>query len=184
MSPATARALRLTGLALLVLLAALTQVSLVARLDWPGAGQPQLAALVVLAVALRSGPRAGGVAGFGVGLLLDLLPPAAHATGQWAFVLCLLGALVGFLAADVAESALLGVAVGGVTAALAPLLFTLVGQVLGDPRAGVVHALATLPAVALSTLGLALGILPPARRRRPQPIPAEVPLARVPLGVR
>ncbi|GAA0634188.1 hypothetical protein GCM10009547_42750 [Sporichthya brevicatena] len=184
MSPATARALRLTGLGLLGLLVALTQVSLIARLEWPGAGQPQLAALAVLAVALRGGPRAGGVAGFGVGLVLDLLPPADHPVGQWAFVLCLLGAVVGFLAADVAESTLLSIAVGGVAAALAPLLFTLVGQLLGDPRAGVLHALATLPSVALSTLLLAVVVLPLSRRRRPAPIPAEMPLARVPLGVR
>lgn len=150
----------------LLLLAALLQGSLVARLPWPGPGEPQLAALAVLAVALAAGARAGAIAGFGTGLALDLLPPATHATGQWAFVLCLLGYLVGLLAVDVADSVLLAVAVASVSAALAPLFFTLLGQLLGDPRAGVLTALVHLPGTALWTLVVAFLVLPPLRRRR------------------
>jgi rod shape-determining protein MreD len=75
------RALRPAVLAAVLLLAALVQDSVVVRLSWPGPGEPQLPALAVLGVALTAGPRAGMVAGFGTGLVLDLLPPATHALG-------------------------------------------------------------------------------------------------------
>jgi rod shape-determining protein MreD len=165
------KAVRAAGLAALLLLAALSQGGLVARLPWPGPGEPQLAALAVLAVALSGGARAGAVCGFGTGLLLDLLPPATHALGQWAFVLCLLGYVVGLLAADVVDSAPLAVAIAAVGAALAPLVFTAEGLALGDPRADLVGALERLPSVALWTLVLAAPVLPVLRwRRRPQPV--------------
>lgn len=177
-------AFRTIVLALLLFVVALAQGSVIARMSWPGPGEPQLAALAVLTVALRAGARAGAIAGFGVGLLLDLLPPATHATGQWAFALCLLGYLIGLLASDVAGSTLLAGAFAAVGAALAPLTFTLLGQVLGDPHAGVLDALQRLPAVALSTLLLTLLFLPLLRRRRERPIAVEVLAARAPLVLR
>jgi rod shape-determining protein MreD len=158
----------------------------VARLSWPGPGEPQLAALAVLAVALAAGARAGAVAGFGTGLLLDLLPPATHALGQWAFVLCLLGYVVGLLAADVVDSALLAAAIAAVGAALAPLLFTGLGLILGDPRADLVGALERLPSVALGTLVLAALPLPVLwwRHRGEAPMVVDTTFRRVPVGVR
>jgi rod shape-determining protein MreD len=157
---------RTVRVALLLLAAALAQGALVARLPWPGPGEPLLPALAVLAVAFGRGPRSGAVAGFMTGLTLDVLPPASHAVGQWAFVLCLLGHLVGLLAQDVADSALFAVALGTLGAAVAPLVFTLVGIALGDPRADLVRALERLPSVALSTLVLAVVVLGPLRWRR------------------
>ncbi len=179
-----AASLRVLVVTALLLVAAIAQGSLISRLNWPGPGEPQFTALAVLAVALTAGARAGALAGFGVGLVLDLLPPATHATGQWAFVLCLLGYLIGLLAADVADLTLLGGALAAVGAALAPLLFTLFGQVLGDPRADVLGALERLPAVALSTLLLSVALLPVLRRRRRQRVTVEIPAVRVPLGIR
>ena len=152
--------------ALLLLFAAMAQGAVVARLPWWGPGEPQLPALAVLAVALSRGARAGAVAGFATGLTVDLLPTAAHGIGQWAFVLCLLGLVVGTLAQDVVEPPLPAVAVGAVGAALAPVLFTLLGLLLGDPRADVLGALADLPAIALWTLLAAPVVLAPACRRR------------------
>ena len=180
------KALRAVGVTALLVLAALTQVCMVVRLPWPGPGEPQLAALAVLAVALGAGARAGAVCGFGTGLLLDLLPPATHALGQWAFVLCLLGYLVGLLADDVVDSALLAVAITAVGAALTPVLFTALGQVLGDPRAGLLGALERLPSVALWTLILATCALPVRwrRRRGEEPMVVAARFPRVPVGVR
>lgn len=179
-----------------VLLIALVQGSVVARLPWPGSAAPHLAALFVLAVALRAGARVGAVTGFATGLLLDLLPPAAHALGQWAFILCGLGYLLGLVAADVAESRLLTVGLAAGAAALAPLAFTLFGQLLGDPRADVLGALQRLPAGALSTLLITLLIaalirllstvlLAPLRRRRQAgSLPLGPVSPRIPLAVR
>lgn len=177
--------LRTSVVALALLLAALLQGALVTRLAWPGPGEPQVPALAVLAVALTSGPRAGAVAGFGTGLVLDVLPPATHALGQWAFVLCGLGALVGMLAREAAESTWLSVALGAMGAALAPLGFTVLGLVLGDPRADLVDALTHLPTVAVWTAVVGLFVLGPLRRR---PVGRSVPVeslpALAPLGVR
>lgn len=154
--------LRASAVATLLVLTALLQGAVVERLPWPGQGEPQLVALGVAAVALAAGPRVGAVTGFSTGLLLDLLPPASHALGQWAFVLCLLGYLLGTLADDVAHSARLMVPVAAVAAALAPFAFTLLGQLLADPRADLLGAVQRLPGVALWTLllsGLILGPL-------------------------
>ena len=176
--------LRASAVGALLLLAALVQGAVVARLPWPGGGEPALAALAVVAVALAVGPRLGAVTGFAAGGLLDLLPPASHALGQWAFVLCLLGYLLGMLADDVAHSARLMIPVAAVAAALAPLTFTLLGQLLADPRADLLGALQRLPAVALWTLLLAGPLLAPVRRRRRQgtayvlePVAPRIPLA-------
>lgn len=164
--------LRAPAVAALLVLTALVQGAVVARLPWPGSGEPQLPALAVVAVALATGPRIGAMTGFATGLLLDLLPPASHAVGQWAFVLCLLGYLLGMLADDVRHSARLMIPVAAVAAALGPLAFTLLGQLLADPRADLLGAVARLPAVALWTLLLA--------------VPLAVPLAgpRIPMAVR
>ena len=178
------RATRAGTVAAALLLAALAQGSLIARLSWPGPGEPQLPALAVLAVALTAGPRAGAVAGFGTGLVLDVLPPATHALGQWAFVLCLLGYLVGVLAQDAADSALLAVAIGAVGAALAPLAFTIVGFVLADPRAHFVTALEHLPSVALWTLVVAVFVLGPVCRRADRRVSVDALPALVSLGAR
>ncbi|MBA3744152.1 rod shape-determining protein MreD [Sporichthya sp.] len=179
-------ALRVTGATGLLLLAAFAQGSIVARLPWFGPGEPQVAALAVLGVALTAGARAGAVAGFGTGLLLDLLPPADHATGQWAFVLCLLGYLIGMLAADVVDSRLLGAALAALGAALAPIAFTVLGLVLGDPRADLLGAGQRLPSVALWTLAAALFSLPALYRRRrvESPVVIEAVSLRVPTAVR
>jgi rod shape-determining protein MreD len=125
------------------------------------------------------------VAGFGTGLLLDVLPPATHALGQWAFVFCLLGHLVGMLARAAADSVWLAVALGAVGSALAPLLFTLVGLALGDPRAHLLGALEHLPSVALWTLVVAVFVLGPAQRgRRDRAVPVDALPVLAPVGAR
>lgn len=61
---------------------------------------PDLALLVVVAVALTRGGQAGLVTGFAAGVLLDLAPPADHTAGRWALSLL----IVGYVAGRVRES--------------------------------------------------------------------------------
>jgi rod shape-determining protein MreD len=92
--------MRRLGMALLLvgtlLLAVLLQVGLLAVLPLPGA-TPDLVLVLVAVLAIARGPGAGALAGFGGGLLLDLVPPAAHAAGQDALILTLVGYAAGYL---------------------------------------------------------------------------------------
>jgi rod shape-determining protein MreD len=112
---------------LLLVGALLVQLIVVNRLPLPFASAPDLVLLAVIGIAMARGPLAGTVLGFVGGLLVDLAPPAAHAAGQYAFVL----AVAGFVA---------GRGVGGramtVTVCVvgAPLLAAGIGAVIGDPR--------------------------------------------------
>lgn len=68
----------------LVVVALVIQVSVLARLQLPGA-TPDLLLLVVLGLAFVYGPVSGALIGFGAGLLADLAPPADHAAGRYAW---------------------------------------------------------------------------------------------------
>lgn len=63
----------------------------------PG-GPPQLVVVAVVALGLAGGPGLGAVAGFGAGVLADLLPPAAGPLGLSALVLVAAGWVAGVLA--------------------------------------------------------------------------------------
>src|SRR4051794_15350345 len=78
----------------LVVVALVVQVSVLARLHLPGA-VPDLLLLTVLGLALVYGHVGGALVGFGAGLLADLAPPADHAAGRYALVLCVIGYLAG-----------------------------------------------------------------------------------------
>src|ERR1041384_1273635 len=78
----------------LVIVALVIQVSVLARLHLPGA-VPDLVLLTVLGLALVYGHVGGALIGFGAGLLSDLAPPADHAAGRYALVLCVIGYLAG-----------------------------------------------------------------------------------------
>jgi rod shape-determining protein MreD len=146
-----------------VLLAALLTAAVVAHLTvvpWlplPGGG-PHLVLVVVVASALALGTRAGAAGGFGAGLALDLLPPADHAVGQWALVLCLAGYLAGLVSSEARSSTVVTLVAAGLAALVAPLAFTLCGVLLGDPRAGWSATAGTLPAEVL----YAVMLTPPA----------------------
>lgn len=83
----------------LVAVALVVQVCILARLHLPGA-VPDLLLLVVIALALVWGHVAGALIGFGAGLLTDLAPPADHAMGRYALVLCFIGYLAGLAKPD------------------------------------------------------------------------------------
>ncbi|RST16716.1 rod shape-determining protein MreD [Streptomyces sp. WAC05374] len=78
----------------LLVVALVIQVSILARLQLPGA-VPDLVLLVVVGLALVYGHVSGALIGFGAGLVADLAPPADHAAGRYALVLCVIGYLVG-----------------------------------------------------------------------------------------
>lgn len=77
-----------------VLLMVVLQTSFFSHLAWRGV-VPDLAMLMVLAVAVARGPMSGMLVGFATGLLLDLAPPADHVAGRWALALVLVGLLAG-----------------------------------------------------------------------------------------
>ena len=121
------------GLATVMVLAALAlQVAILARLPLPGA-TPDLVLLVVVGLALAHGPRFGLLTGFLAGLAVDLVPPADHEVGRWAFVLTLVGYLAGLAHAEARRSAVGRLAVVAAAAAGSVLLFAGLGAVIGDP---------------------------------------------------
>ncbi len=64
----------------LVVVALVVQVSVLARLQLPGA-VPDLLLLTVLGLAFVYGPVSGSLIGFGAGLLADLAPPPTTRPG-------------------------------------------------------------------------------------------------------
>ncbi|AJE85652.1 MULTISPECIES: rod shape-determining protein MreD [Streptomyces] len=120
----------------LVVLALMIQVSVLARLQLPGA-VPDLLLLTVLGLALVYGHTAGALIGFGAGLLADIAPPADHAAGRYALVLCVIGYVAGLFKPDKGQlrSALGPMAVVVAAAVGSTLLYALVGALVGDSAA-------------------------------------------------
>ncbi|MFH8288525.1 rod shape-determining protein MreD [Streptomyces sp. NPDC018059] len=140
----------------LVVVALVIQVSVLARLQLPGA-VPDLVLLTVLGLALVYGHVGGALIGFGAGLLSDLAPPADHAAGRYALVLCVVGYLAGLAKP---ESGRLRSATGPlvvvVGAALgSTLLYAGVGALVGDTAARHVGLTGLLFTAALYDLLLA-----------------------------
>ncbi len=135
------------GLAAGLLAAALVlQATVLSWLALPTAS-PDLVLLVLVALALRDGPELGLIAGFAAGFALDVLPPADHAVGRWALVLCLIGYACGFLEEEADRSALLPIIVAAVAAAASVLGFAGLGVLIDDPRVRLDAVLRILPAV-------------------------------------
>ncbi|MBB1245900.1 rod shape-determining protein MreD [Streptomyces durbertensis] len=120
----------------LVIVALVVQVSVLARLQLPGA-TPDLLLLTVLALALVYGHTSGALIGFGAGLLADLAPPADHAVGRYALVLCLVGYAAGLTKPENGQhrSATGPMVVVAVAAVSSTLLYAGVGALVGDTAA-------------------------------------------------
>lgn len=120
----------------LVVVALVVQVSILARLQLPGA-VPDLLLLVVVGLALVYGHVSGALIGFGAGLLVDLAPPADHAAGRYALVLCVIGYLVGLARPENGQlRSATGPMVMVVVAAVgSTLLYAGVGALVGDTAA-------------------------------------------------
>ncbi|MEK9809012.1 MAG: rod shape-determining protein MreD [Candidatus Nanopelagicales bacterium] len=117
----------------LLLLAAVLELTLLAPLPFPGA-TPPLVLVTVAALAFAFGPTTGAVCGFVGGILLDVAPPAAGTLGIGALILTVVGYALGRLA-DPSDRRLL-VGVGGTAAAggLSVLAVAVLGGLLGNPR--------------------------------------------------
>ncbi|GHD30814.1 rod shape-determining protein MreD [Streptomyces galbus] len=145
----------------LVVVALVVQVSVLARLHLPGA-VPDLLLLTVLALAMVYGHVAGALVGFGAGLLADLAPPADHAAGRYALVLCVIGYAAGLVkpengrlkSATAPMLVVVGAAVGST------LLYAGVGALVGDTAARHVGLPGLLFSAALYDLLLAPFVVP------------------------
>ncbi|WP_418957043.1 rod shape-determining protein MreD [Streptomyces tritici] len=122
--------------AALVVVALVVQVSVLSRLQLPGA-VPDLVLLTVIALSLVYGHVSGALIGFGAGLLSDLAPPADHAVGRYALVLCVVGYVVGLFRPEKGQirSATGPMAVVVVAAVGSTLLYAAVGALVGDTAA-------------------------------------------------
>ncbi|MEV6164101.1 rod shape-determining protein MreD [Streptomyces sp. NPDC052052] len=120
----------------LVVVALVIQVSVLARLQLPGA-VPDLLLLVVLGLAFVYGHVSGALIGFGAGLLADLAPPADHAAGRYALVLCVIGYLAGLAKPENGQLKSAFVPMVAVVAAAigSTLLYAMVGALVGDTAA-------------------------------------------------
>ena len=128
--------------AVLVAVTVVFQLTVVDRIAFPGGSAPDLVLLVVLALALASGPMTGALTGFWAGLALDVAPPGSHFTGQDALVFCLIGYACGLLADDSSgdgvtepgHTALFEIVVTAAGAVCGEALVALLGVMLSDPR--------------------------------------------------
>ncbi|MEU3277792.1 rod shape-determining protein MreD [Streptomyces antibioticus] len=145
----------------LVVVALVIQVSVLARLHLPGA-VPDLLLLTVLGLAMVYGHVGGALIGFGAGLLADLAPPADHAAGRYALVLCVIGYLAGLIKPENGQIksatgpmlVVVGAAVGST------LLYAGVGALVGDTAARHVGLTGLLFTAALYDLLLAPFVVP------------------------
>ncbi|WP_033306395.1 rod shape-determining protein MreD [Streptomyces iakyrus] len=159
----------------LVVVALVIQVSVLARLHLPGA-VPDLLLLTVLGLALVYGHVGGALVGFGAGLLADLAPPADHAAGRYALVLCVIGYLAGLVKPETGQlkSATGPMAVVVAAAVGSTLLYAGVGALVGDTAARHVGLGSLLFTAALYDLLLAPfvvpGIMALARRAENDPL--------------
>ncbi|MFD0268146.1 rod shape-determining protein MreD [Streptomyces sp. NPDC127106] len=120
----------------LILVALVVQVSVLGRLQLPGA-VPDLVLLTVVALALVYGHVGGALVGFAAGLLADLAPPADHAAGRYALVLCVIGYAAGLVRPDTGRfRSAWGPLLTVVAAAIgSTLLYAGVGALVGDTAA-------------------------------------------------
>ncbi|MFD8811602.1 rod shape-determining protein MreD [Streptomyces sp. NPDC059627] len=145
----------------LVVVALVIQVSVLARLHLPGA-VPDLMLLTVLGLAMVYGHVGGALVGFGAGLLADLAPPADHAAGRYALVLCVVGYFAGLIKP---ENGRLKSATGPMLVVVAAavgstLLYAGVGALVGDTAARHVGMTSLLITAALYDLLLAPFVVP------------------------
>ncbi|MFB7464396.1 rod shape-determining protein MreD [Streptomyces sp. NPDC056224] len=122
--------------ATLVVVALVVQVTVLGRLQLPGA-VPDLVLLTVVALALVYGHVSGALIGFSAGLLADLAPPADHAAGRYALVLCVIGYVAGLVRPDSGRfRSAWGPMLTVVAAAMgSTLLYAGVGALVGDTAA-------------------------------------------------
>jgi rod shape-determining protein MreD len=124
---------RVTFALVAILAAVVLQTALLDRLPLPGGSAPNLVLVLVVTLALASGPAEGMLAGFGAGLALDIAPPASNLLGLSALVFCVIGYGCGRLRGPLERSAWLPLAVVALGVAAGEALYALAGMTFGDP---------------------------------------------------
>ncbi len=133
----------------LALATVLVQVMFVDGLSLPGGSVPDIALVLVVALALARGPVTGMLTGFFAGLGLDLAPPGGYLIGGSALVFCVIGYGCGRFSrrADRSVPCLLAVSVIAVGAGEAALAAG--GLIAGDGGITLAAVLRGLPAAVL-----------------------------------
>ena len=116
-----------------ILAAVVLQTALLDRLPLPGGSAPNLVLLLVVTLALASGPMDGMLIGFGAGLALDMAPPASNLLGLSALVFCVIGYGCGRLRGPLERSTWLPLAVVALGVTAGEALYALAGMIFGDP---------------------------------------------------
>ncbi|MFI2258751.1 rod shape-determining protein MreD [Streptomyces tubercidicus] len=162
----------------LVVVALVIQVTILARLQLPGA-VPDLLLLVVVGLALVYGHVGGALIGFFAGLLADLAPPSDHAIGRYALVLCVIGYAAGLTKPESGRhrSATLPLIVVIGAAIVSTLMYAGVGALVGDTAARHVGIVGLLLSATLYDLLLAPFVVPlvmaAARRTEGEPLTGD-----------
>jgi len=124
---------RFTFAVVAIAAAVMLQTVLLDRLPFPGGSAPDLVLVLVVTLALASGPMEGMLIGFGAGLALDVAPPASSLLGLSALVFCVIGYVCGRLRGPLERSSWLPLAVVALGVAAGEALYALVGMIFGDP---------------------------------------------------
>jgi rod shape-determining protein MreD len=124
---------RFTFALVAIVVAVVLQTALLDRLPFPGGSAPDLVLVLVVTLALASGPMEGILAGFAAGLALDMAPPASNLLGLSALVFCLVGYGCGRLRGPLERSGWLPLAVVALGVTAGEVLYALVGMMFGDP---------------------------------------------------
>ena len=135
---------RILLLVALVVTALLLQVSVIDLLPLPGS-HPDVLLVLVVAVALVTGPLGGAGVGFAAGLLADLAPPADHTLGRLALAFTLVGYASGMLEDVEERSVVMPMLVVAAAATAATGLYAGVGALIGDVRIVGPTVVAALP---------------------------------------
>jgi rod shape-determining protein MreD len=147
--------------ALLCLLALALQVSALPMLRLPWA-TPDLLLIVVVAVGLGYDEFTGMLAGFAAGFMLDIVPPADHAIGRTALVLCLTGYLAGRYRRRARRSAVRTLLLVAALVVFSVLVQTGLSFVVGDQAANTRTLVRLLAADVGYTVLLAAFVMPAA----------------------
>jgi rod shape-determining protein MreD len=124
---------RVTFVLVAILAAVVLQTTVLDRLPLPGGSAPNLVLVLVVTLALASGPMEGMLIGFGAGLALDIAPPGSNLLGLSALVFCVIGYGCGRLRGPLERSAWLPLAVVVLGVAAGEALYALAGMTFGDP---------------------------------------------------
>ena len=165
------RAQRIAFRVVIVFVAAILQVVVINQLPLPG-GEPSLVLLVVVGVALASGPERGAMFGFFAGLVMDFMPPAGHIAGRLAFAYTIVGYAAGLLDDREETSVVTTILVVAGGSAAVVLLYAGVGALLGDVRITPSATTHSLFSTVVYDVVLAPFVVPPvaALARRLEPV--------------